>query len=686
MLTHLTDTIVHLAEMHSFLAYLLAFLLTGAEAFPVIGALVPGTAIVIALGALVPTGALHFWPLVSWVTAGAVLGDGLPFWFGHRYRDQATRIWPLCRHPRLLPQGQAFFEQHGGSSIIIARFTPGVRAVAPIVAGISGMRPIRFYILDVVSAVLWAPAHVTAGVLVGASLTILGAVAGRLEAIFIGFIVGLGLLLFLLPRLLRILVARLAALREPILIWSRARDTRFRHTVASLLDPAKTELSGLLMLACVLAGSLWLFLGVLQDMIAGDPLVYADRAILHFFEPYRTGLAVEIAIVLARLGSGPVTLAVAAVVLVWLDQRRAWRATAYGIAAVIGASLFSAGLDLALRRPPPSPMTPGWSLIPFPGGDLATASALYGFLTVIAASRLGVRHRMMIMIMTALFIAMQLGSRVYLGIDWLSSELAAAAFGFAWAASLGLAYVVRPIEPVPPWSLVTITAAIIAITGIPAVVLNRHADIQRYEVGYAGSVITCDAWQSHGWETLPARSLDMLGGFVQPLSVQWVGRVDALRKALVREGWRTPPVWTFRNALTFLAPHATPSEMPTLPRWDNGRRSDLVMVLTGHGLASDERLVLRIWKSGVYVIAPDGRVLTLKIGEIEKQRLRRMFATLTIPDPEGSMTSILPVMGRGLPAARLVARGSDGSPVLLAGASSAKIGSCFITQSQGRAQ
>lgn len=666
-MSHLFDIIVGTAKTHALLAYVLAFVLTSAEAFPVIGALVPGTAIIVGLGALVPTGALHFWPLVAWSTGGAILGDGLPFWFGYRFRKRATELWPLKLHPSLLPKGQAFFERHGGSAVIIARFTPGARAVVPVVAGVSGMRPLRFYVLDVVSAVMWAPAHVAAGVFVGASLTILGVVAGRLEALLIGLVLTLMLLLWLVPRLLGLVINWLENLREPVLVWARAGNGQIRGAVASVLDPARTELSGLITLAGVLAGSLWLLLGVLQDLIAGDPLVYADHAILHFFEPYRSGFPIEVAIALSRLGSGAVTLAVVAVTLIWLDRQNAWRGAAYGIAAVIGASLFTAGLDLALHRSPPAPVTPGWSLIPFPGGDLATLCAFYGFLTVIAGRRSGGRHRLTLITMTVLFAALQLGSRVYLGLDWFSSELAASAFGFAWAAGLGLAYVARPIERVPPWRLVGITAATLAVTGVPAVVLNHDADLARYETGRTGSTMTCHDWLRYGWQNLPARSLGMLGSFSGALTMQWLGPIDRLRQALAQQGWSSPPPWTFRNALAFLAPHARPAEIPVLPRWDDGRRADLVMFLTGHGIASDERLVLRLWKTSISVTTRDGRVLTLKIGEIEVQRLRRMFATLTIPVSEGPAGSVLLALSAKLPASRLKTRGSDGATVLLAG-------------------
>ncbi|NNM57321.1 MAG: PA-phosphatase, partial [Acidocella sp.] len=71
--------IIAFATAHSLLAYGLAFLLAGAEAFPVIGALVPGTAVIVGLGALVPGGALAMWPLIGATAAGAVTGDGFSY-------------------------------------------------------------------------------------------------------------------------------------------------------------------------------------------------------------------------------------------------------------------------------------------------------------------------------------------------------------------------------------------------------------------------------------------------------------------------------------------------------------------------------------------------------------------------------------------------------------------------------
>ena len=196
------------------------------------------------------------------------------------------------------------------------------------------------------------------------------------------------------------------------------------------------------------------------------------------------------------------------------------------------------------------------------------------------------------------------------------------------------------------------------------------------------TTMTCPDWLQHGWQNLPTRSLGMLGSFSGSLTIQWIGPADGLRHALAQLGWRSPAPWTFRNALEFLAPHASPAEIPALPRWDDGRRADLIMVFVGHGLAADKRLVLRLWKTSVSVTMPTGSVRTLRIGEIEMQRLRRMVSTLTIPVSEGSASTVLPRIAAALPASRLVTRAADGATVLLAGDRAVDTEGC-LTQHRG---
>jgi membrane protein DedA with SNARE-associated domain len=65
-----------------------------------------------------------------------------------------------------LTRGYAFFGRHGGKSVFIGRFFGPLRAVIPLVAGISKMRPMRFWIANVSSAFVWAPALLLPGALI----------------------------------------------------------------------------------------------------------------------------------------------------------------------------------------------------------------------------------------------------------------------------------------------------------------------------------------------------------------------------------------------------------------------------------------------------------------------------------------------------------------------------------------
>ena len=224
----------------------------------------------------------------------------------------------MLHRPQLLKRGEAFFQTHGVAAIVIARFTPGVRAIVPLITGISSMQPRRFALLDVVSALLWVPSHVVVGVVIGASLTVLGAIAGRLELLIAVVLLIGGLVLWSLPHLVRGTMLFLERQREPVLTWASWKDDWLRQQVRSLLDPTRRELSGLLALCATLLASLWLLLGVLQDMIAGDPLVVADHTILRLLTRLRMKWATQFAVAALAFGSGIVTIVVAIASLAWL--------------------------------------------------------------------------------------------------------------------------------------------------------------------------------------------------------------------------------------------------------------------------------------------------------------------------------------------------------------------------------
>lgn len=172
------DTAIHafvvVLQHNVFLAVLITLLAAASESLVLIGAFIPGTALILALGAASGLGYLPLWPLILAATIGAIVGDGLSYWIGHSHRDKIAAVWPFSSRPEILRAGESFFARFGWAGIALARFLPGVRAIVPVVAGTSGMRPLPFYAANVGSAIVWAPAHLVPAALAGAGIASAG--------------------------------------------------------------------------------------------------------------------------------------------------------------------------------------------------------------------------------------------------------------------------------------------------------------------------------------------------------------------------------------------------------------------------------------------------------------------------------------------------------------------------------
>ncbi|HZC97044.1 MAG TPA: DedA family protein [Bradyrhizobium sp.] len=164
------DPLIGFVAAHAWLGYLTLFLAALLEAVPVLGSVVPGSTIILALSALVPGGELKLEGVLAAAIAGALLGDGTAFWVGHRSQREILSAWPLRNYPRVVEQSEAFFNRWGTLAVFFARFVPPIRAFVPITAGALGMPPLRFYAVNIPAILLWAPAHVLPGVLAVSAL------------------------------------------------------------------------------------------------------------------------------------------------------------------------------------------------------------------------------------------------------------------------------------------------------------------------------------------------------------------------------------------------------------------------------------------------------------------------------------------------------------------------------------
>ncbi len=164
---HLVQLALDFISAHSGWAVAVMFVTSFGKSFAFVSLLFPGTSLLIAAGALVAAGSLPYFPILAGAVIGAVLGDTVSFWIGHRFGGGIARVWPFTRSPELLTNGIRFFARHGGKSVFIGRFFGPVRAVIPLAAGIMRMPRGRFWFANATSAIVWAPMLLFAGDAVG---------------------------------------------------------------------------------------------------------------------------------------------------------------------------------------------------------------------------------------------------------------------------------------------------------------------------------------------------------------------------------------------------------------------------------------------------------------------------------------------------------------------------------------
>ncbi|MDD4392784.1 MAG: DedA family protein, partial [Desulfobacterales bacterium] len=183
------------------IAYGVVFLISLSESLAFVGILIPGTVLMLGIGVLIATGYLSLKPTIVLAVAGAIAGDGISYWLGRHYHQRLRDLWPFRKHPMMLARGEAFFNRHGGKSILMGRFIGPIRPVIPIVAGMLDMKPSRFIPVNILSGVGWAFAYVLPGVFFGTSLAVVRDVSTRLVVLLFLVAVVLWLAVTLFRRL-----------------------------------------------------------------------------------------------------------------------------------------------------------------------------------------------------------------------------------------------------------------------------------------------------------------------------------------------------------------------------------------------------------------------------------------------------------------------------------------------------
>lgn len=159
----LQETLVDFARTHADWLAPLGFVFAFLKSLPLVALVIPGTALLLSIGAILGLGDTGFVPVWLAIAVGAALGDWVQYACGVWFGPSLMRSRPLRKRPALLHRSTMFIQKWGVLSIVLCRFFGPLRATVPMIAGICGMRAAAFQAANWASAFLWAAALLLPG-------------------------------------------------------------------------------------------------------------------------------------------------------------------------------------------------------------------------------------------------------------------------------------------------------------------------------------------------------------------------------------------------------------------------------------------------------------------------------------------------------------------------------------------
>jgi undecaprenyl-diphosphatase len=341
---------------------------------------------------------------------------------------------------------------------------------------------------------------------------------------------------------------------RPFVVALRRHGGRALDFVLGRFDPRKAwGLSVTLAIAAALVGA-GLFLGVLEELLALDPLVTVDLRLHNSLVLVRSARLTAFFIAVTQTAAARVVAPLAVAVAAAALMREHIRTAAGVLVSVSGAAVLSVTLKALVHHPRPIDPLLGAREASFPSGHTLTAAAFYGFLAflLVRSHRKGLLRPVAVFLLLAWIVLVAL-SRIYLGMHWPSDVLGSLAIGLAWLSLIAGAHAFRsPIPFVDTLSLTSRRWARLAAAGLPVVAAAalwsgvRNARELSPPSGPAPRAIAPAVLARRPPRSLLGRSEDLAGGVMEPVSLIVIARDADLVGAFERSGWSvaerpTPP-------------------------------------------------------------------------------------------------------------------------------------------------
>jgi len=421
--------------------YAVIFLAAFLESSAFMGLIVPGESIVVLAGFLSSHGYLDLGDCILVISLGAILGDST----GYRLGKSIGRDY-FQRHERFflfrqkhLQKVDSYFEKHGGKTIFWGRFIGLLRAMAPFAAGMSAMPYGKFFMFNATGGIIWAVTFTVLGYSFGQSWQLVEKWSGR-AGVFVLFMI-------VVVAGFSYLYRKLSLRRNEIYAWFEGfpsspfirtfmqRHPAFFEFIAQRLSPASYLGLHLTVGLSVSMIFVWIFGGITEDILTGDPFVAVDQWVVGEVLYFRSPLASNAMQAITQLGGTTVLSLSSLAVIAYLVLKRHFDKAIGFCVALVGGSLLVSILKIAFHRPRPINessliLVSGWS---FPSGHAMMSVIFYGMVTYLLLQTVYSWRLRSFFLVLAGFIVFLIGfSRIYLQVHYLSDVVAGFAGGFFW--------------------------------------------------------------------------------------------------------------------------------------------------------------------------------------------------------------------------------------------------------------
>ena len=160
---NLDENLILIINQYGFLVYPLLFLVIFIETGIVLFPFLPGDSLIFAAGTIAAAGSLNIYLLLIILCVAAIIGDSVNYVLGKYFGNS------IVKHVKkeYMQKTEKFYEEHGGKTIILARFIPIIRTFAPFVAGIGKMKYSKFFSYNVIGGIVWVSLFLFLGFFLG---------------------------------------------------------------------------------------------------------------------------------------------------------------------------------------------------------------------------------------------------------------------------------------------------------------------------------------------------------------------------------------------------------------------------------------------------------------------------------------------------------------------------------------